>query len=67
MRKNEYNSIQRDTQRTSKKGRKTMMMMIVLAALVAALLGVGLAYFGLNYNFNFSDWWFDVTYNYKHK
>lgn len=44
-----------------------MMMMIVLTTLVAALLGVGLAYFGLNYNFNLSDWWFDVTYNYKHK
>ena len=44
-----------------------MMMTIVLTALVAALLGFGTAYFGLNYNFNFSDWWFDVTYNYKHK
>ena len=41
--------------------------MIVLTALVAALLGFGTAYLGLNYNFNFSDWWFDVTYNYKRK
>lgn len=44
-----------------------MMMMIVLTALVAGLLGFGLAYFGLNYNFNLSDWWFDITYNHKHK
>ena len=44
-----------------------MMMMIMVAALVAGLLGFGTAYFGLNYNFDFSGWWFDVTYNYKHK
>lgn len=65
MRKSEYNSIQRDTQRTSKKGKKTMMM--ILFVLAAGLLGFGFAYFGLNYNFNFSDWWFDITYNHKHK
>lgn len=46
---------------------KTMMMMVMVVALVAGLLGFGTAYFGLNYNFNFSDWWFDITYNYKHK
>lgn len=44
-----------------------MMMMIVFAAVVAAPLGLGLVYFGLNYDFDFSDWWFDVTYNHKHK
>jgi len=40
---------------------------IIILTIFAALIGIGIAYFGLNYNFCLSDWWFDVTYKFNHK
>lgn len=40
---------------------------IIIIALVSALAGIALGYLGCNYDFDITEWWFDITYKMKKK